>query len=69
MYHHIEQILLKSKIACKLDHPVPMDMNGNIVSDEQKKFGFNVQIKITRPDLGILLDKCCCNLSQKYDNN
>ena len=69
MYHHIEQVLLKSNIAIKLDHPVPMDMNGNIVSDENQGYGFNVQIKITRPEMGLLLDECGCNLSQEYDNN
>ena len=69
MYFHIQKILLKSKIAIELDKPVPMDIKGNIVSDEKDGFGFNVPIQITRPDLGLLLDKCGCNLSQEYDNN
>ena len=69
MYDHIQRILIKSGIAIALERPVTMNQNGDIVSDEKDGFGFNVPIKITRPDMGLLLDECGCNLSQEYDNN
>lgn len=69
MYNHIQKILVQSGIAVTLNEPVPMNRNGDIVRDENNGFGFNVPIKITRPDMGLLLDECGCNLSQEYDNN
>ena len=40
MYEHIQQILLKSKIATKLDAPVWMSQDNKIVDDEMDAFGY-----------------------------
>ena len=54
MYDHIQKIMIKSGIATVLDTPVLMNQMGDIVSDENDGFGFNLPIKITRPDM-----HCC----------
>ena len=69
MYHHIKKILLKSLIASKLDPPVWMNESGEVVEDEMKAMGYKVDIKIDRPDLGLMMDECGCNLSQEGDKN
>ena len=68
MYEHIEKILLKSNIASKLETPVWMSEDNCIVDDEMDAFGYKVTLSIDRPDLGLLMDECGCNLSQEGDN-
>ena len=57
MYNHIEQILVEeSKTAVKLDVPVWMNLEGKEVQDEMEADGCKVSIKITWPDIALLLD-------------
>ena len=65
MYHHIKKILLRSKVAIKLDNPVWMNEAGDVVDDKMDAMGYKVDIKIQRPDLGLLMDECGCNLLQE----
>ena len=57
MYHHIKKILLRSKVAIKLDNPVWMNEAGDVVDDKMDAMGYKVDIKIQRPDLGLLMDE------------
>ena len=68
MYDHIEKILLKSNIAKKLNTPLWMTQDGEITDDETAAFGLKTTLLIERPDLGLVLDECGCNLSQEGDN-
>ena len=67
MYDHIQEIMIKSKVAKLLPEPVSMDIQGNIVDDEKKGYGYKVPIEIVRPDLCLVLDECGCNISQEGD--
>ena len=67
MYNHIEKIMLKSKIAQELESAVWMSKEGQIVDDEIDAFGYKVTIRMTRPDMALVLDECGCNLSQEGD--
>lgn len=67
MYNHIEHIMVKSKVAEYLDEPVVMNKSGKIVEDEKEGYRYKVPIKITRPDLCLVLDKCGCDISQEGD--
>ena len=69
MYQHIERVLLLSKIARKFEEPVWMNQNGEIVENDTDAYGYKVTIDIHRPDLGIVLDECGCNLSQEGDGH
>ena len=70
MYEHIEDVMVdESKVAERLDEPVWMNKNGEVVSDEKDSVGAKVTARITRPDMCIVLDEVGCNLSQEYDNS
>ena len=69
MYLHIEEILLKSKVATKFDEPVWKDELGVTVDSELDTMGYKCTIDITHPHLCIVMDECGCNLSQEGDNN
>lgn len=68
MYLHILDVLVnQSKVATKLDVPVWVNEEGQVVDDEQDSCGFKTPIKINRPDMCILFDEVGCNLSQEND--
>ena len=69
MYLHIKKILLQSKVASRLENPVWMNEAGEVVQDEMLALGYKVDVKIDRPDLGLLMDECGCNLLQEGDKN
>ena len=68
-YEHIEDVMVdESRVAERLEKPVWMNEKAEIVSDEKDSIGTKVNVKITRPDMCIVLDEVGCNLSQEYDN-
>ena len=69
MYKQVEKVLLDSGIAEQFPEPVWMDKNGTIVKDEFEGFQYKVTIDVNWPYLGIVLDKCGCNISQEGDGN
>ena len=68
MFDHIEKIMIKSGIARPFPEPVWMSQSGEIVASEDEGYGMKVTIDIHRPDMGLMLDECGCNLSQEGDH-
>ena len=69
MYIHIEDILVNdSMIARKLDKPVWMNIEGDVVKKEEDAYGCKVEIALERLDMAIVFDEVGCNLSQECDN-
>ena len=68
MYLHIGEEMEEAQVAVKLDDPVWMDKDGNIV-EEGQAFGQKVTHRITRPDMFLVGDEVGGNTSQLGDGN
>ena len=68
MYNLIEEILVMSNIAERLNELLNLDKDGNTVQNKSKGYGFKVIIRSTRPDMCLALDKCGNNISQEGDS-
>ena len=66
MYKSIKEELIAAGAAIKLDKPVWMNGDGDVV-DEQDAFGCKVAIDITKPEMCIVADEVGGNTSQKGD--
>ena len=68
MYDHVEYVMVnESKVANKLDEPVWMNEEGDIVEEESEAYGLKVTIDLHRPDMCIVMDEVGCNLTQEKD--
>lgn len=68
MYKHVEDVMVQSKIARRLEQPKFMDIDGNEVDSESEAVGCKVQVELTHPDMALVLDEVGCNTSQECDN-
>ena len=70
MYDHVEEVMVNDcKVGVKLDEPVWMTENGDIVDDEKDAFGIKVTMDLQRPDMCIVLDEVGCNITQENDGS
>jgi hypothetical protein len=67
MYDALYELLAEKGIAVKLDNPVWMDLDGNIVQSEDEAYGGMVAHQILHPDRWIHLDETGCNTNMKPD--
>ena len=69
MCNQVENGLIKSGNAKKLDEPVHMDLEGNVVEDESQAFGYPVTLDITHPENCFHTDETGATTSGKDDGN
>ena len=65
MYNNVEEKLIESGNAMRLDKPVHMDKDGNIVEDSAEAFGRPVQVVFKRPNNVLVFDETGCNTHGK----
>ena len=63
MYDEVYEALVDTGVATKLDHPVYMDRDYNVVTDQRKCFGTKITHSLDHPDLCIVVDEVGSNLS------
>ena len=68
MYSHVEQVMVDSKVAKRLETPHWVDKTENRVDDETKAFGCKIEVELERPGMVLFLHKVGCNTSQECDN-
>jgi hypothetical protein len=68
MYDDVENEMIEAGVAVQLDSPIWMDEQGNSVPESQSK-GFKVKVKLTRPDMCIVMDEVGSNLSMMKDGH
>ena len=69
MYDHIIEEMVDAGVAIKLDAPVWMNKEGEIVKNEEDAFGCKVSHQITRPEMCIVGDEVGGNISMKGDGH
>jgi hypothetical protein len=69
MYDCVEDALVSCGLAEKLDEPVWMDKEGNIVDKEEDAFGLKMHDQITHPEFCLVGDEVGGNTSQKGDGH
>ena len=69
MYDEVYAALEDTGIATKLDDPVYMDREYNVVSNQIEAFGTRCTHSLDHPDLCIVVDEVGSNLSQKGDGH
>ena len=68
MYRHVEEVMIKSKIARRLETSVWMDEANNVLESEDNSIGCKVEVDLFRPEMALVLDKVGCNTSQECNN-
>jgi hypothetical protein len=68
MYDDVETEMVEAGVAIQLDHPIWMDEQGNTVPESDSK-GFKVKVKLTIPDMCIVIDEVGSNLSMVKDGH
>ena len=66
MYESIKEELVAAGVAVKLDTPVWMNGDGDVV-DEQDALGCKVSSDITKPEMCLVADEVGGNTSKKGD--
>jgi hypothetical protein len=64
MYEQVYEAMVSSNVAIKLENPVWLDKENNIVQSKEEAFGRQTQYFITHPDYLIFVDEVGDNASQ-----